>query len=164
MVKPVLYFHKHFIGWFLYIISQIDGAFRTVQEELSHITALKEMQSWRTRCRCDRQRRRRKWDWICVSGLRSCVWPKSSRHTDFTQARCGSAASFITSWSTTLNPQQQQPCNQSHVLPPTWLSDSVIPVTKRWCNPPLIGWRERFTNTTPLNFHLPRCTCIQRGS
>lgn len=30
---------------------------------------------------------------------------------------------------------------QPPVLPPAWLLDSVIPVTKRWCNPPQTLWR-----------------------
>lgn len=45
-----------------------------------------------------------------------------------------------------------------HVLPPAWLSDSVIPVTKRWCNPPLVERREKLTNRTPF------CICSSRSA
>lgn len=52
----------------------------------------------------------------------------------------------LTHWT----PADPQSVSRLHVLPPAWLSDSVISAPKRWCNPPLVDWREKLTNRTPF--------------
>lgn len=88
------------------------------------------------------------------------VWLNSLRREDF----LGPDLDAPRVWyrADTLN-SSSPAVSQLRVLPPAWLSDSVIPVTKRWCNPPLVERREKLTNRTPLNSSPPTMWVHTRG-